>query len=832
MKSVCGLALVFACSVLPAGNRPSPAPLVPPSTELQSLRTKSYNLLRSGRRTEAIDVFQQGLRLSQARSDSCSAAWFLNGLAGAYFGLYRYRDALATYLDQRPWAERCGDPVNLGILHGNIASLYTATGTGDIAAAGRAADEALALLKGPKAAPFRANVLITRARIDARRNSPDASLAGFAHAIDEAARFADPVDRESWNASVRIQATAWKELGEELLATGNYTAAEDALDNSYRLQVLNHIPPSAVTFRLLAELRRLSGDLPNASRLIDRAIEQAVSLGPRVPMWRLYYERGRIHLARKDLPAALRDFETSLDFIRRFRVEFLPADSFRISNENYLHDVYAAYVNTCNQLHFERNRPNCALKSFEVAEENRAVSLRDVLYAPDDWRGMLTDKYLDQLDELESASRAMLRSPTPELRGRMDRLQAQLTEDELKAGIRAQWLQPVPPGRILPQIRKSLRPDEALLAFSVGEEQSYLWTVTRSGVTLHRLAPKARLEDLGRAFQQAVAASSPGAVAAGEALYRELFGQISPRVAAKPRWILVLDQGLFHVPHAALVAGRSHNRPVYLIEKHSLQQVPAAGVLAARLTSSQDPPTSPERFVAVGDAVYNRADDRWPRKPAAPQGQLPWLGSILASERDPRSELPRLPGSGNEIQACARLWGETSPAVILAGMDANPTRLDEVLRQPVSVLHIAAHFVPRQGASLETQIALSLDPSGKLRFLSEREIYARRLPVCTVVLSGCSSGDGYALPASGLLGMTRAWLAAGAHSVAASLWPTVDDTGELFTRFYRNLRSLRRSGVADPDPVALQQAQLALLRSHSWRQQPAHWAAYFIVTKD
>jgi CHAT domain-containing protein len=80
--------------------------------------------------------------------------------------------------------------------------------------------------------------------------------------------------------------------------------------------------------------------------------------------------------------------------------------------------------------------------------------------------------------------------------------------------------------------------------------------------------------------------------------------------------------------------------------------------------------------------------------------------------------------------------------------------------------------------------------------------------------------------------MTRAWLAAGAHSVVASLWPTPDDTGEIFVQFYRHLRALRASGVAHPEPVALQRAQLALLRSRSWRAQPSQWAAYFLVTKD
>lgn len=832
MFNACGvLLLAFTCTPLLESTSSSLTP-APSHPEIQSLQRQSYALIQAGRPLDAIVALQRGLRLSTGAADTCSAAWFLNGLAGTYFGLYRYRDALATYQEEKPWAERCGDPTNLGILYGNIASLYTATGTGDLNAAAQAARDALNLLQRREDRPFRASILITRARIDAKLRNLDQSIAGFKAAVEEAARSADPADRQNWAGAVRTQATAWKELGEAMLAEGRYAAAEEALDNAYRLQVLNGIPPSAVTYRLLAELRRVRGDLPAASRLIDRAIEQAISLGPRVPMWRLYYERGRIRLARNEPNAALRDFETSLDFIRRFRIEFLPADSFRISNENYLHDVYWAYVNTCNQLLSQRTLNDCALKSFEVAEENRAVSLRTILLAPEDWRRTLDDRYLSQLNELETTERALLRKPTPELQAHAAHLHSQLTDQELKAGIRSRWLQPVPAGEVLSQCRRSLRDDEALLSFALGDERSYLWTVTRSRVVLHRLAPRADLEALGRQFRDEVRSSSPEAVETGEKLYRRLYGQVGLEVARRNRWILVLDQDLFHLPHAALVAGRSGGRPVYLIEKHSLQQLPAAAMLASRLDSGHNPGSDSGRFVTVGDAVYNRADKRWTGKPAVPQSPVGWFGASFAGESNLPLELPRLPGSGREIDACARVWRTDSPVLTLSGMDASPARLDEVLREPVSVLHIAAHFLSRQGASRETQIALSLDPAGQLRFLSEREIYSRRVSVHLVVLSGCSSGNGYALPASGLLGMTRAWLAAGAHSVAASLWPTTDDAGEIFTQFYRNLHSLRLKGVTEPEPVALQRAQLALLKSQTWRKSPAYWAAYSLVMKD
>jgi CHAT domain-containing protein len=76
------------------------------------------------------------------------------------------------------------------------------------------------------------------------------------------------------------------------------------------------------------------------------------------------------------------------------------------------------------------------------------------------------------------------------------------------------------------------------------------------------------------------------------------------------------------------------------------------------------------------------------------------------------------------------------------------------------------------------------------------------------------------------MGLTRAFLAAGAGSVAGSLWPVPDDSGHLFSRFYRYLRS--NGEVA----AALQSAQLDLLRSRDENSSPKYWAAYYVVGKE
>jgi CHAT domain-containing protein len=105
------------------------------------------------------------------------------------------------------------------------------------------------------------------------------------------------------------------------------------------------------------------------------------------------------------------------------------------------------------------------------------------------------------------------------------------------------------------------------------------------------------------------------------------------------------------------------------------------------------------------------------------------------------------------------------------------------------------------------------------------EIAGWRTNAGLVVLSGCHSAAGAQLPGTGLLGLTRAWLMAGAHSVIGSNWATPDESGALFGALYRNLSGERRGSPA----TALRAAQLEMIRSGGWRAKPSYWGAYFVV---
>jgi CHAT domain-containing protein len=130
-------------------------------------------------------------------------------------------------------------------------------------------------------------------------------------------------------------------------------------------------------------------------------------------------------------------------------------------------------------------------------------------------------------------------------------------------------------------------------------------------------------------------------------------------------------------------------------------------------------------------------------------------------------------------------------------------------------------------------LALSLTPGGEVQLLTANEIASMRLNLGLVVLNGCSSGRGAILPGAGLMGMTRAWLAAGARGVIVTRWATPDQNeGQLFQAFYQSSFSTSDSLYRKSFAQSLQEAQIGELRAGGRRANPSNWAAYFCVERN
>ncbi len=783
------------------------APPDHPTAQRQRLSDKLrrfVQLFQAGDYRSAETLAEQGYREAIAAGQSQIAASFLCNVGGCRFAEHHFQGALDAYLQAQKIADASHNSTLAGKLDVNISSLYSHLGQMDAAAA--ANTRAMARLSGPERLAQLPKLLIQRAALEADRGSLQPALDWYRRGITAADRASD---REMY-------AVAWNDLGYEFLEHRQYPEAERALLESYRVRKLDRLRSVESSYRNLGTLRLLRGEPAAASSLLDRAVAMSLTPGGLLPSWEIHYQRGAARLQQNLLPAALEDLRLSARLSREWRRNAFPDDATRMSAEGKIQKVHAALVDAGNRLYFETRRPELARETFESAEANRAAGLRALLAEPHDWRRNLPSEYWKTLGDLEAAEVQSLRSPenSAAVTLRMSRLRGALVQWESQAGSNTDFEL----DGLLERTRRALRPNAVLFAFHLAEPNSYLWAVSRSHFALYKLPGATAIGVLVAAYTKAIREGSTDALTAAEPLYSELFGQVSPEFRRQPHWLLALDSQLFELPFAALVE-KNGPRPVFLAERHSLQIVSSAGLLlpAAAAGASRTGP-----FVGIADPLYNTADPRWTGR-----GSRSFLNYFAAWAGNSSSvlQLARLPGSAREISACANAWSASGPTILLEGAAASREGLHQALGHHPSVLHFAAHVVRSSLDRHSSMIALSLDAKGQHQVLSPIEISTWNLRGTLVSLSGCSSGAADALPATGLMGLTRACQAAGADAVVASHWPTSDDSGALFLSFYRHLRAAPDAGPA----VALQNAQIDMLRSASWRSNPLYWSAYFIT---
>jgi CHAT domain-containing protein len=141
------------------------------------------------------------------------------------------------------------------------------------------------------------------------------------------------------------------------------------------------------------------------------------------------------------------------------------------------------------------------------------------------------------------------------------------------------------------------------------------------------------------------------------------------------------------------------------------------------------------------------------------------------------------------------------------------------------IVHFATHgFLNSRHPELSGIVLSLVDEKGQEQdgFLRAHEVYALTLPAELVVLSGCRTGLGKDIRGEGLIGLTRAFMHAGAARVLVSLWDVNDEaTAELITRFYTRLLGPDKVSPA----AALRAAQVSMAQDKRW-SSPYFWAGF------
>jgi CHAT domain-containing protein len=361
--------------------------------------------------------------------------------------------------------------------------------------------------------------------------------------------------------------------------------------------------------------------------------------------------------------------------------------------------------------------------------------------------------------------------------------------------------------------REILGQDTALIEFELGEKQSYVWVLTPHGSISAVLPPRKQIEQLVEEYRKELA-QRPSALtvrtalvrvdALGTRLYRELLAPVESAFKESQRLIIVPDGVLAYLPFETL-GGQKR-----LIERFAVSYSPSASVLATLRDRLKVGTPPAKELLAFGDAVYSPAST-----PAS---------SALGQFSERGLDFTQLPYTRTEVTAIRSLFAAGASRIFM-GAEAREETLKSVPLDPYRFIHFAVHGLYDEEQPARSGIALSVNADSREDgILQVREIMRLRLRAEMVTLSACQTGLGKLLDGEGVIGISRAFLYAGADSVLTSLWNVNDaSTAELMRLVYRDLaRGIRRDD-------ALRAAKLQLIRGpqSTWRH-PYYWAPFVL----
>ena len=793
-RKIC-LVLVVACAcLLTASQRRPPSHRRAP--EIQQIVSAANAHLTRGEYRAARSLYAQGLA-SVSPDNLYDRASFLIGLGACNAQTQQYQTALDAYAQAEELAEQSGLTEHRIIIAANRASVYRKMGyLAPALASLQKMSRPLAIHRNPL---YIAQVASLLRDLDFSRSVPL-----YRTAILNATALGDDPSA----------ASAWLQLGTGYAVNGDLEAADRAITEAFRLRLMLGNTQRQSCYFFLGYLRRLQQRAPEAITLLTRARELGGLEGAHTPLPWVHHQLAKAYLDAGDAAQALDHFEHAARTARELRLQLLPADAFRTSAEATLQEMFDDYVSTGMQHYVDTGDPLLVRRMFEVAEESRRAlfehSLNQTRQFPPEYWELLARYQRTLASTVDGDSHSPAADSTAQMRLQLTEMEARLGVETEQHGFSHQIFENLLPRSPLGGVQRKLKSNEALLSFHCGARQSFVWAVTSNSFEVHRLPSRGVLQAEVKRYRTGLAGGDGTAVESGRRISEALFGSLSEAVIAKPRWVISPDAPLFDVPVAALPA-RKGPQGVYLGELHSIRTVPGAWIRQQQKRTDWS-----ASFMGVGDAMYNAADVRWRTPPAT----------------GPGPELPRVPGTGRELLACARAWkGDGRPSLI-TGSAVSKEALRVLLRHKPAVLHVAGHVVPHAKWPDQVLVTLGLQPSGMLDVLGPAEIVSARLAASLVTLSGCGSGTGDALPGLGLFGLSRAWLLAGADTVVASYWPIADDNGELLSVMYEELS--KKAEPLTPSVVAesLQAAQRRMLKLGGWRADPAYWAAFAVFGKD
>src|SRR5258708_2707462 len=381
------------------------------------------------------------------------------------------------------------------------------------------------------------------------------------------------------------------------------------------------------------------------------------------------------------------------------------------------------------------------------------------------------------------------------------------------------------------------RAEGTLLFYWLGEKQSYLWAITPQTTSLFTLPPGAEIEAAVERYRRALGGPQDVLESAdqdGRWLYRALIAPAQALLKKGARVFVIPDGSLNNLNfETLLVSGPTLSEPKLSEQKLSgpklhywIEDVTIANASSLRVLGA----------ARAGKGKGKQKRDRG----------LLLVGNSVA----PNDKYPELPKAAAQMESVARHFPAAEQR-IFTREQATPAAYLASSPEQFSYIHFVAHGTASRLSPLDSAIVLSKTVLSKSVLsktplsntllsktvlsktapsegnaesdsfkLYARDIIRRPLRADLVTISACYGAGGRAYSGEGLVGLSWAFLRAGAHNVVAALWEATDaSTEQLMDRFYDELDK-----GAGPD-AALRAARLSLLRGGGFRN-PFYWAPF------
>ncbi|HOK07329.1 MAG TPA: CHAT domain-containing protein [Syntrophales bacterium] len=611
-------------------------------------------------------------------------------------------------------------------------------------------------------------------------------LLAMAHAfrgdMERSRYYSDKLEEEGMGFSARyfVEKEKTLALGRAYMAQGRYDKVLElggdfllAFAHVFTLGIMKavegtnyayvELPKEFVRYKALFE----TGRIGEAKEGYDRLLRRPETRDNGELYWPILYDRGRIHERQGERKKALERYRQAVEVVERQRST--------INNEaskiGFVGDKQGLYHRVVDLSYAEGDFEG----AFAYTERAKARALVDLLAASaladgrDPLGGNSLVAVMTEAEREEKAAAFTLAADASQGRRGIEIRQKIKERDPELASLVS--VDPPAPA----EIRAALDREETLLEYFLQGNDLFAFLVTKDGIRAVKLDGRG-LDQLVRRYREELKdlKTERYAAASGE-LWGRLIDPLRPHL--RTGRLLVVPHGILHyLPFASLKGPEG-----YLGERFTLSLLPSGGVLT---------------YLKARKKVKN--DE-----------------ILILANPDLGDERLALRFAEREGEDVASLFGRSRK---LVGKEASKGAfLREAGRY--GYIHVAAHgvFLPERPLNSGLMLAGREGDDGLLRV---KDIYGLRLDADLVVLSACETALGRVGAGDDVLGLTRGFLYAGAHSVIASLWPVDDEaTAEFMKAFYT---SLKKKDKAE----ALKEAQASVRARYT---HPYFWAPFQLV---